>query len=650
MIGYLLKNWKLLLDLILVVGGIIALAIFDPFGIFSKAKLKSTANLVSSVRSIGELTTAEYYGEVISSLHETVIYNVPADSLYDVFEACYLSLRRATAQTLNEKKRIKTRHWKEIKSSEEYLQLISEYVTNDKAGIYESLLVFLAVTHLSGESKDYYNLRRKEIRQKTEKDVLQYLTQAFDTYRKSLKKDREDISEAELDGFVLDLPRNFSVITNFHFDLRKESQIATNRRKKRDIVFVGRGSVKAGYRFGQLDETNFFYDEEEKVIQIFGLAPVVLDKDINPWFIPEDRIKGFDLVSFYPEATFEEAKSVKRKCKEKLLAQAQTANILESAQRSGQQAIQSFFSLLLDEPSLTVQMLDFPFATIFEMISADTLVTVEEALLVNQLREQLIKEGEEYQSSDYGNKLRAFSLLLNRLEKLAFVDEQFGFSVLSLEAARILKNALFVTEMDYMEADQMRQPLAKIEDGVLQSEFMQQTDSYKNHQDFIADFNEMLSTISHVLQDLAPFRTDTLYLSPAQIRDREITLNSAYFLADTVINKSDTVLQISYREKFHNPPDFNLLRYPEFRFSENLIADISWLEIKQVDSIASEKVQNVSIPKTDDCNLTKRFNEDLELVVEAEICNAKEQITTRPVQTLSIEIQKLAQKFNVLKP
>jgi len=93
MIFYLIKNWKLLLDIILVVGGIIAFTLLDPFGMFSNSKLRGTANLVSSVQSIGELVTAEYYGEVIASLHETKIYNLEPDTLSEKYRSCYSGLK-----------------------------------------------------------------------------------------------------------------------------------------------------------------------------------------------------------------------------------------------------------------------------------------------------------------------------------------------------------------------------------------------------------------------------------------------------------------------------------------------------------------------------------------------------------------------------
>ena len=69
MISFIIKHWRLLVDMAIVVGVVIAFTFWDPFKIFNKRKLLDTANLVTEVRDIGQLVTAEYFGEVISSLN-----------------------------------------------------------------------------------------------------------------------------------------------------------------------------------------------------------------------------------------------------------------------------------------------------------------------------------------------------------------------------------------------------------------------------------------------------------------------------------------------------------------------------------------------------------------------------------------------------
>src|SRR5690606_26402936 len=72
MTGLLLKNWRFILDIILVIGLVILLFIWNPFGIFGGGlKLTPTTNMVTEVKQLGQLVTSEYYGEVISSIEES---------------------------------------------------------------------------------------------------------------------------------------------------------------------------------------------------------------------------------------------------------------------------------------------------------------------------------------------------------------------------------------------------------------------------------------------------------------------------------------------------------------------------------------------------------------------------------------------------
>src|SRR5690606_18064206 len=72
MIGLLLKNWKIILDIILVIGLVVLLFIWNPFGIFGGGlKLTPTTNMVTEVKQLGQLVTSEYYGEVIASIEES---------------------------------------------------------------------------------------------------------------------------------------------------------------------------------------------------------------------------------------------------------------------------------------------------------------------------------------------------------------------------------------------------------------------------------------------------------------------------------------------------------------------------------------------------------------------------------------------------
>src|SRR4051812_28360718 len=67
-----ISSVSFLIQAILVIAAVLLFSFFDPFNIFGSKKktLKDTPVSVTSIREIGELITAEYYGEVLGSLKE----------------------------------------------------------------------------------------------------------------------------------------------------------------------------------------------------------------------------------------------------------------------------------------------------------------------------------------------------------------------------------------------------------------------------------------------------------------------------------------------------------------------------------------------------------------------------------------------------
>ncbi|HEY4785590.1 MAG TPA: hypothetical protein VIH57_06055, partial [Bacteroidales bacterium] len=70
-----IKSWfsglTLIVQILLVVAAVLIFAWFDPFDIFMNTKLsiRDTPSRVKEIKEIGELITAEYCGEVISSFY-----------------------------------------------------------------------------------------------------------------------------------------------------------------------------------------------------------------------------------------------------------------------------------------------------------------------------------------------------------------------------------------------------------------------------------------------------------------------------------------------------------------------------------------------------------------------------------------------------
>lgn len=569
MIAYLIKNWKLLLDLVLVVGGIIAFTLFDPLKLFARAHLKSTASLVSNIRSIGELVTAEYYGETISSLHEAKIYEVPPDTLTAVYERCFFDLKYALVGEVlsQEKKRAKKplALSKKIVKSDALQSLKIRYAKDE---VYNYLFAFLAENNLSGNTAAFYNVAKKTLKNKVEEEVIAFLLGDLNDFIEKAAVPTP-LTLPALSDYFTKLPPYFENIADYHYRLKGENITANRKERNYDIVFIGRGSVKAGFKFDQLDASNFHYDEELKVIYLYGLSPVILDADINPWFIPEQKIKGFELVEYSRKARFEDAAKVKKKCKEKLLAQAENAEILEESRKNGQIALQKFFSLVLDEPDLKVVLPRFPYEQHYQMIAADSVVTIREALLIDSLLRNSERNldntgqtgrlnGVPFTAKAVTND-RQFALFLDRLRSLTFVRKPYKFNLFSLEAASVLSHPLFINKNDYNRIVAVRDTLTYAE-GTIRTGYTKDKPALFTYPDFVYDFNRVLTLIDEEISDIKAVRNDTLPISGTEMRALVLDTASAEMIAVSAINE-DTIYNIRLKESVRNLR-FADLQYP----------------------------------------------------------------------------------------
>ncbi len=90
MLGLLLKHWKSILDIILVIALVLLLFIWNPLGIFGGGlQLRPTANLVTEIKEMGQLITSEYYGEVIASMEEARMNYLEEDAITDKVSRLY---------------------------------------------------------------------------------------------------------------------------------------------------------------------------------------------------------------------------------------------------------------------------------------------------------------------------------------------------------------------------------------------------------------------------------------------------------------------------------------------------------------------------------------------------------------------------------
>jgi hypothetical protein len=628
MIAYLIKNWKLLLDIIIVVGGIIVFTLFDPFGMFSKRELKGTANLVSSIKDIGELVTAEYYGEVISSLNETFVFDIPEDTVSEKFEECLYRLKLECKNAIDNRDGVR-----KFVSGQKLANLRDEYNKNNEF-IYNHLIVLLAVNLINPDEDKFYKENEQGLQGKTEQRVIRRIFNEIEAIHKKHKKNSSsEEREAELNHYINDIPIYLASAASFHYQLNKMA--LSNKERRRDIVFIGRGWVKAGYQFEKLDERNFAYDKNRKLIRFYGLSPVILDKDINPWFIPENKIQGFELVDFYKKATFEEAKIVKIRCKEKLLEQANHSGIMKQAQKNGEEALKNFFSLLLDEPDLKVEFQPLPFQNELNLIGADTLVTVQEALMVDSVFTHFANKIDKAKNASTGDFYRQQLLIFyNQLQRLHFIDSSNQFNMFSTEAAKVLTHKYFVVKADYDQLRMLRDTLRNSEKlDTIFTRFTKKSHIPVFYPEFVLQFNEMLSLIDDQLE-LAIADTNITVEITKQQKEKLVlkmdTLDGLHFIPSDKRVNDDTVF-ILRRDLRTLPYRFMDLSYPELFIPDSLSMNIKISKIDSIEPYINRRIKTLKLASGDSIMNSLRLHELNMVLKPYEINRIRTEVSLKPI-------------------
>ncbi|MEQ8629678.1 DUF4230 domain-containing protein [Ekhidna sp.] len=546
MIYFLLKNWKLFLDIVLVVGAIIAFTFWDPIGMFTNARTKQTANLVTGVRDIGQLITAEYYGEVISSWKEFKLTEFPEDTLTDFAEDAWQEVALTIWENKNSKNQLKSR----VRNTEFHLDLPTNNTFNE-------FVACLGNNYLTRKMSRIY--KEGSLVGNVEQTIYKRMLKDFNKKYKQLKKTsrlKGDRLDSAMNAYLLDVPAFVYDFFPFYQYVVGED---LEREKKKNIVFIGRGSVKAGFDFGQLDESNFLYEEDRKMIHFYGVKPTVLDADINPWFIPERKVKGFELVSFSGKVNFEEAKEVKRQCKQKLLAQARGADIVKRAEENGKEALRNFFSLLLDEPDLQVSFHTHPYDLHLATIKADTLIDRQEAVFIDSLYQQYRGTIDTVGQEKAEKMSQHFRRFVAGLKKLSFLEKELPFSYYSLGVAHILRDTFHIDSTDVIQLITTRDTL-RLDEFNLTTSVTLANDDWFTSRDFRQEWNTSLVALDSVslsrydsTLDLSKFKYQVIPLQDTVDRKKWIDLTAKVSSPwDSLqLAEIDTVRKVIERKQVH---------------------------------------------------------------------------------------------------
>ncbi len=193
--------------------------------------------------------------------------------------------------------------------------------------------------------------------------------------------------------------------------------------RKSRLVLIGRGWVKAGFDFGEFTGSNFRYDKSRNRIHFIGLQPQIISATINPWFIPEEGVEGFEFLIAERGARLKPVytKMVKQRCLDKLQQQALDKRILVRSQKNAETHLKAFFSLLLNEDIAGVYFhTDFLDYTL-DVILDDSVIRNEEVYTIDS---SICYFYDTYKEDDRLEKIAAF---IDTLQKAgtSFYGEEF---------------------------------------------------------------------------------------------------------------------------------------------------------------------------------------------------------------------------------
>lgn len=360
--------------------------------------LKNTPINVSSIKEIGEFITAEYYGEVLNSLQQSRIDQI-IDKGVDMkvqYQEIHSLYQNAVRDLIDDKDMFRVSKW------------------NKKNDLYNYFYHRFSSLTSNPYYQDYMKWLLTKMPKKTERQLLKcYYNDEDDALGKLNAIDTTKIMD----------------INKFTED-RLNALSSDRKFRKQQIVVLGRGWVKAGINFGNFTNQNFKYDQETKTIHLIGVKPEILSCTINPWFIPEKQVKGFEVILVSNKANRPKyMQIVKEETLRKLRENALKANILQRAKANAEENLKDFFSLLIDGGVEDVIIHDdffnyFDVAVAVDSLNPGSMRTIDslfvrrydlDSMEVVNMRDSL-RNNNKVHLHDYQYNVQRFSSLLTLIE------------------------------------------------------------------------------------------------------------------------------------------------------------------------------------------------------------------------------------------
>lgn len=132
---------------------------------------------------------------------------------------------------------------------------------------------------------------------------------------------------------------------------------------RRDLAFLARGVVQAGYDLAKIEPAGFFLCPVTATVFIQA-EPEILGKDINPWLIYDEAgkvfVKGFEIIAqdgvdLEADDAIDFIKAVKEECRRRLIDGALREGLRERAKASAEETLTNLFGMI--DPSIKAVVL-----------------------------------------------------------------------------------------------------------------------------------------------------------------------------------------------------------------------------------------------------------------------------------------------------
>lgn len=344
--------------------------------------IQDTPLAVKEIREIGELISAEYFGEVIHSLNDgfTDLQTVRVRDYYRTLHQTLDSLYTGYALVVDNPV-VNTRSLGAKKG-------FWRFGRSNKENTQEGTITETEST----PTNEATSLSPKEVRQREEEIWSQVTQDAQLQFLMSSPYFQLLLEVTDLRGLenkkALDLCKIVKARTwegfqqEAAYKTQLEAKIDELNQAEQDAIeltYLGRGWVKAGYNLKKLNDEQI--DRINDTLIIRDINPEILNADINPWFIPPSknfkngspgftvlrvRVNGKDVDkvesgsgqrSDRRKVPFWAIDSVKRGTKRALLLDALQSHILDSARTSAERTLLRLFQLVEPDTLAQIQVL-----------------------------------------------------------------------------------------------------------------------------------------------------------------------------------------------------------------------------------------------------------------------------------------------------